>query len=96
MEKDYDVLIIGSGPAALFCANTLSDSDLRIGLIEKDSCSSGGLRNDGKLNLTYKIGMDLDELKISPQDATAYIRTIDDLFVNLVQMENFLEQIFLK
>lgn len=83
MEDFYDVIIIGSGPAGLFCANEIiKNSKLRIAIIEKNSYSSGGLRNDGKLNLTHKIGMDLDELKISPEEARGYIKSIDDLFVN--------------
>ena len=82
MEDFYDVLIIGSGPAALFCANDIvKNSKLRVAIMEKNSYSSGGLRNDGKLNLTHRIGMDLDELKISEQEATKCIRYIDDLFV---------------
>ena len=82
MEKDYDVGIIGSGPAALFCADELlKNPQLKIVIIEKNNYSSGGLRNDGKLNLTHRIGMDLSELGICEEEACEKINHVDNTFV---------------
>ncbi|MEM5948435.1 NAD(P)/FAD-dependent oxidoreductase [Spirochaetia bacterium 38H-sp] len=58
MDGTYDVVIIGSGPAGLGAAFFLSDKRpaLRILILEADKFSSGGLRNDCKMNFTYPIG----------------------------------------
>ncbi|HKL85007.1 MAG TPA: FAD-dependent oxidoreductase [Treponemataceae bacterium] len=54
----YDCVIIGSGPAGLAAAFTLLNSkpDIKILLLEKEKVSSGGLRNDCKMNFTWPIG----------------------------------------
>ena len=61
MEK-YDVIIIGSGPAGLGAAFHLmrNRKDLRILIIEKEKVSTGGLRNDCKMNFTFPIGFPLE------------------------------------
>ena len=64
--SDYTISIIGSGPAGLACAFYLKDNlgdDIRSGkikicIIEKTNYCSGGLINDGKMNLTPYIGFD--------------------------------------
>jgi hypothetical protein len=75
--------IIGSGPAGIFSALELSKNnpDFEITIFEKESYSSGGMINDCKLNLSYKIGMDLDVLKISPSKAEELISYVDNLFL---------------
>jgi uncharacterized FAD-dependent dehydrogenase len=54
----YDYLIVGSGPAGLAAAFELSGRRpaAKILLVDKASVSSGGLRNDCKMNFTYPIG----------------------------------------
>jgi hypothetical protein len=54
----YDVVIIGSGPAGLGAAFGLLEKkpDLSILILEKNEVSSGGLRNDCKMNFTWPIG----------------------------------------
>ena len=53
----YDLICIGSGPATLGCVfNYLSKKQGKILIIEKDSISSGGLRNDCKINCTFPVG----------------------------------------
>ncbi|MCG8568931.1 MAG: FAD-dependent oxidoreductase [Spirochaetes bacterium] len=57
MSQNYDVIIIGSGPAGLGAAFYLSsNTDKKILLLDKAKISSGGLRNDCKQNYTYPVG----------------------------------------
>jgi len=54
----YDVVIIGTGPAALGAAFHLTDKlpSLSILMIDKEAICSGGLLNDCKQNYSYPIG----------------------------------------
>ncbi|MCL1836991.1 MAG: FAD-dependent oxidoreductase [Treponema sp.] len=56
--KKYDTIIIGSGPAGLGAAWHLTQygNAGKILIIEQHAISSGGLRNDCKLNFTFPIG----------------------------------------
>ena len=83
MKHDYDVAIIGSGPAGLWAADELASKapELRIAIFEKNKYSSGGMLNDCKLNLSHKIGVDLDELGISEDYAHELIKLVDDKFL---------------
>ena len=56
--ETYDCVIVGTGPAGLGAAFHLSDNrpDMRILMIDKESMSTGGLRNDCKMNFTFPIG----------------------------------------
>lgn len=57
MEK-FDFVIVGSGPAGLGAAFRLKElkPNASILILEKGATSSGGLRNDCKMNFTYPIG----------------------------------------
>ena len=78
----YDIIIIGAGPAGLFVANELSSKNLNILIIDKKSYVGGsGAITDGKLNLSYEIGMDLEELKLDKEEALKKINYIDKIFV---------------
>lgn len=59
---NWDCVIIGSGPAGLGAAFSLTDArpDLKILIIDKEKFSTGGLRNDCKMNFTFPIGFPLD------------------------------------
>jgi uncharacterized FAD-dependent dehydrogenase len=56
--EHYDCLIVGTGPAGLGTAFYLSDKnpELDILMIDQKSMSTGGLRNDCKMNFTYPVG----------------------------------------
>ncbi|ADN02718.1 hypothetical protein STHERM_c17830 [Spirochaeta thermophila DSM 6192] len=60
--KRYDVVITGSGPAGLGAAFFLVKHapEMKILILEKESISTGGLRNDCKMNFTYPIGFPED------------------------------------
>ena len=58
----YDYVIVGTGPTGLSASFELSSRApaARILLIDKAPVSSGGLRNDCKMNFTYPIGFPMD------------------------------------
>jgi uncharacterized protein len=58
----YDLVIIGTGPAGLGAAFTvkMARPELSIVMIDRNRYSTGGLRNDCKMNFTYPIGFPLD------------------------------------
>ncbi len=51
----YDVVIVGSGPAGMGAAFTLREKrpDLKIVILDREKVSTGGMRNDCKMNFTY-------------------------------------------
>ncbi len=82
----YDVLIIGSGPAGLFAAIELERLGLeRIAIIDRSPYPAGGLLNDGKLNFDYRIGIDIDELKIDRPSAQSMMEGIRQVFIHLAK-----------
>ena len=56
--QTYDCVIVGSGPAGLAAAFELLSAkpSARILLLDREKVSSGGLRNDCKMNFTWPIG----------------------------------------
>ena len=57
LKSNYDVIIVGSGPAGLGAAFKVAEnSNKSVLLVEKKKISSGGLRNDCKQNYTYPVG----------------------------------------
>jgi len=60
--ETYDCLIVGTGPAGLGAAFSLSEQrpELKLLLIDQEEMCTGGLRNDCKLNFTYPTGFPLE------------------------------------
>lgn len=60
--KSYDVIIIGSGPAGMGAAFEISENkpDSSILMLDKEKFSTGGMRNDCKMNFTFPIGFPLE------------------------------------
>ncbi|MFP4490131.1 MAG: FAD-dependent oxidoreductase [Spirochaetaceae bacterium] len=75
MDK-YDVVIVGTGPAGMGAAFTISEKrpNLSVLMIDTERYSSGGLRNDCKMNFTYPIGFPLESW--SKQEAEHYLELV--------------------
>lgn len=58
----FDYVVVGTGPAGLAAAFELSGRkpQARIAVLDKAQVSSGGLRNDCKMNFTFPIGFPVD------------------------------------
>ncbi len=90
MEK-FDCIIIGSGPAGLGAAfNLIEESpDLSILILESGKTSSGGLRNDCKMNFTYPIGFPTENWE--KDDADRYLKkVIEKLKPEILDKSNLL------
>ena len=85
--NNFDVLIIGTGPAGLGAAFGLlekyrpkaGEPDLSILIIDKNEVSSGGLRNDCKMNFTWPIGF--PEVCWDKEMAEHYLRRVEDFLL---------------
>ena len=64
MDK-YDVVIVGSGPAGMGAAFSIIESGKKLSclMIDKTPYSTGGMRNDCKMNFTFPIGFPLEYWK---------------------------------
>ncbi len=92
--SDFNVLIIGSGPAGLFTALWLERLGIdRIAIFDRNQYSAGGLLNDGKLNFHYRVGIDLDELQIERVEAQDLMHEVKQVFITfpLCQQVTFIE-----
>jgi uncharacterized FAD-dependent dehydrogenase len=80
--KDFNVLILGSGPAGLFAAIWLERMGVdRIAIFDRNKYPAGGLLNDGKLNFDYRVGIDLDELQIGRIEAQKLMHEVRQVFI---------------
>ncbi|MDC7126620.1 MAG: NAD(P)/FAD-dependent oxidoreductase [Spirochaetales bacterium] len=75
MEK-FDVIIIGTGPAGLGAAFHLinENKNLKILMLDKEKVSTGGLRNDCKMNFTFPIGFPFENW--SKEQAESYLEKV--------------------
>ena len=92
--SDFNVLIIGSGPAGLFTAIWLERLGIdKIAIFDRNQYSAGGLLNDGKLNFDYRVGIDLAELRIDKKEAQRLMQEVKQVFIKfpLCQQVTFIE-----
>lgn len=79
--KNYNVVIIGSGPAGLFAAIWLEKLGLdKIAVMDRSPYPAGGLLNDGKLNFDYRVGLDIEDLQIDRAAAEGMMQEIKQIF----------------
>jgi uncharacterized protein len=73
----YDVVIIGTGPAGLGAAFELlaRRPDHSILVLDKNEFSSGGLRNDCKMNFSWPIGF--PDCCWSRKQAESYLERVE-------------------
>ncbi len=59
---NYDVIIVGTGPAGMGAAFSLIEKKkgAKILMLDKKPFSTGGMRNDCKMNFTFPIGFPLE------------------------------------
>jgi len=75
----YDCIIIGTGPAGLGAAFRLiqHNPSCRILMLDRENFSTGGLRNDCKMNFTFPIGFPLDNW--SREEADCYLEQVEGI-----------------
>ena len=76
--KHYDIAIIGTGPAGLGAAFELLERRPKASLLilDKNEYSSGGLRNDCKMNFSWPIGF--PEHCWTEGEAESYLSRVED------------------
>ncbi|PIE98920.1 MAG: pyridine nucleotide-disulfide oxidoreductase [Treponema sp.] len=74
----YDCIIIGTGPAGLATAFELlkAKPNIKVLMLDKARISSGGLRNDCKMNFTYPVGFPTDCW--SEETASRYLERVEN------------------
>ena len=85
----YDVIIVGSGPAGMGAAFTLlkEKPGLKILMLDREKVSTGGMRNDCKMNFTYPIGFPVEYW--TEEAADHYLgQVIDFLKPNFLEKSN--------
>ncbi len=80
----YDVVIIGTGPAGLGAAFELlaRRPDLALLVLDKNQFSSGGLRNDCKMNFSWPIGF--PDCCWTKETAEPYLRRVEDFLEPII------------
>jgi uncharacterized FAD-dependent dehydrogenase len=93
MRKEYDVVVVGAGPAGLFCAYGLSGRGLSVLVVDKGRdikkrkpeevmCGVGGAGafSDGTLNLRPDVGGNLDDYTKDNQKSWELVNEVGRIF----------------
>ena len=77
----YDLVIVGSGPAGLGTAFTILGKNpaAKILMLETQEISSGGLRNDCKMNFTFPVGFPMEYW--NEENASRYLRRVEQFLL---------------
>ena len=77
MDK-YDAIIVGTGPAGMGAAFSLLERKpgISILMLDKAPVSTGGMRNDCKMNFTYPIGFPFEYW--TEDTANRYLEIVKD------------------
>ncbi len=77
----FDLICIGSGPTTIGCVSEVlkKSPEKKILIIEENPMSSGGLRNDCKMNWTFPVGF--PETYWTRETAEPYLAVTRDFFV---------------
>ena len=89
--RKFDCIIVGTGPAGLGAAFELINrkSDLKLLMVDKENFSTGGLRNDCKMNFTFPIGF--SEEYWSESVAETYLEKVTEILEPPIKTKNNLE-----
>jgi len=100
-KKEYDIIIIGAGPAGLFAAYELCSKSRSILVVDKGSdvhdrkknimCGVGGagLFSDGKLNFTPVHGKTNLYEFLNEKETNSLLNYIDDIFIKFGAPKEF-------
>jgi uncharacterized protein len=79
LNTHWDYVIIGTGPAGLGVAFELlsKDKNFKIIMLDREKFSTGGLRNDCKMNFTYPVGFPQNFW--TKEQATHYLERVEAL-----------------
>ncbi|NLL99901.1 MAG: FAD-dependent oxidoreductase [Treponema sp.] len=86
--KHFDCIIVGSGPAGLGAAFELKEKlpKTSILILERSKISSGGLRNDCKMNFTFPVGFPTEYW--TKESATYYLEKIENFLKPKILKKN--------
>jgi uncharacterized FAD-dependent dehydrogenase len=87
----FDCIIVGSGPAGLGAAFELINKkpELKLLMVDKENFSTGGLRNDCKMNFTFPIGFPVDCWEESVADS--YLDKVSEILNPPIKAKHNLE-----
>jgi uncharacterized FAD-dependent dehydrogenase len=90
-STNYDIIIVGTGPAGLGAAFHLSDhpSFRSLALIDREKICSGGLLNDCKQNYTYPIGFTTELW--TPAEAGQFLPMVEHCLLPTIKEKQNLE-----
>jgi uncharacterized FAD-dependent dehydrogenase len=89
----YDVVIVGSGPAGMGAAFTIAAKkpNAKILILDREKFSTGGMRNDCKMNFTFPIGFPVEYW--TEAVANKYLEQVVDFlkpdFLNQTNIETY-------